>query len=69
MVRKERVRKRRTQNSRYPSVCQDSVHNVWPPFSEFCTKEFELVVLNLLFRSMFSSGVRLSMEWELSSAL
>lgn len=51
------------------SVAQDSVYDVWPPFSKFCMKQFELVVLDLLFRSMFSSGIRLSIEWELSLPL
>lgn len=46
------------------SVVQDSVYNVWPPFSKFCMK-FELVVLDLLFRSR----IKLSIEWELSLPL
>ena len=44
------------------AVVQDRVYNVWPPFSKFCMKQFELVVLNLLYKS----GIRLSFEWELS---
>lgn len=39
------------------------MYNVWPPFSKFCMKQFEFVVLDLLCRSMFSSGMRLSIEW------
>lgn len=53
----------RTQSYRYP---QDSVYCVWPPFSKLCMELFELVGLDLLSRSMFSSGIRLSIEWELS---
>lgn len=44
---------------------QDRVYNVWPPFSKFCMKQFELVVLDLLYKS----GIRLSFEWELSLPL
>lgn len=47
------------------AVVQDRVYNVWPPFSKFCMKQFELVVLDLLYKS----GIRLSFEWELSLPL
>lgn len=47
----------------------DGVYYAWPPFSQLCAKLPELVVLGLLFRSVFSSGIGLGIEWELSLPL
>lgn len=62
------ARSERKAESRRPRSAGDGVYYDWPPFSKFA-ELFELVVLGLLFRSMFSSRIGLSIEWELSLPL